>query len=95
MSEIPPGAHLFGVPQQVAPPRTERTVKFRSCKMGFMVNVGPAGTVTGYEMHIIDPQEETVYIFGLDQALRDIFLDQLVSLPDEGTIPGGDNGSAA
>jgi hypothetical protein len=63
--------------------------------MGFVVNVGPAGTVAGYEMQIIDPQEETVYVFGLDQALRDTFVDQLRSLPDEGTIPGGDNGSAA
>lgn len=97
MSEIPPGAHLFGVPPQVAPPRTERTITFRGCHIGYIVNVDPTGRVLGYEQTIQDPNEETIYIFKFDQKLRDFFLDQLVSLPDVGTVPdeGSDNGNAA
>ncbi len=96
MSEIPPGAHLFQVPPSLQPPaKTERLITFKNCKIGYVVHVDSTNKVTGYEMQILDQQEETTYVFRFDQALRDVFLDMLVALPDVGTVPGGDNGHAA
>lgn len=94
---IPPGTHLFGVPPQAQLQKTERLITFKNCRVGFVVNVDQTMKVVGYEMHTHDPQEGTIYVFGFDQKIRDTFLDQLVSLPDIGTVPdgGGDNGRAA
>lgn len=92
MNSIPPGAHLLGLPTP-QPQRTTREVRFRGCNIGFVVSVGPDGLVYGYEMHIEDKQEETVYIFAFDQRVRDNFSDQLVSLPNVGTNLVGQDGS--
>lgn len=89
MEEIPPGAHLFQMPQIVPPPpaKTRRTITFKNCNLGFIVNVDPDGRVAGYEMQIHDEQEATVYVFGFDETLRDTFCDHLISLPGVGTVP--------
>lgn len=85
MERIPPmdGAVLLGSRGRGPVPKTYREVHFRSCQIGFVVTEWDAdGKAIGFSLIILDPQENTKYVFLFGEDLRISMLNDLAQLPE-------------
>lgn len=78
---LPGGVDLQAMPQ----PKTQHTTFFQSCRLNIAALSDEDGIVRGYQLQIIDPQENHTYIFGINRSQeKDKIAEAFNDLPDIG-----------